>query len=322
MSFLISVLLAVLCAVLLWALLTKLFTLLTCGHADLTRRVDDKIVVITGGNAGIGFETALDLCKRGACVVIACRDVKRGEKAERDIRKAVSNAKVNFMPLDLFSFKSIERFVSAFASRYAKVDILINNAGIMQNDKLELTGDMMEQTLQANYFSPFYLTKLMIPLLEKSQQGRIINVGSMLYLAGKVNVSKLADLQNDISGKNPDVYSDSKLLLAMWTRQLARRLTGTGITANYVHPGLVKTKLVNSNSIIWNLFIWLAAKSPYQGAQTSIHLAIHPTGLSVSGGYFQDCWNLPWIRARDQAQNLELWNETERIIADRIAERS
>lgn len=205
-----------------------------------------KTAIITGANCGIGFETALNLAKRRARVILACRSAINGEKAVLSIRKRTNNQNVEFYELDLSSLASVHAFSQRILDQEPHVDILINNAGVMYPG-YSATEDGLELHMAVNHLGHFLLTNLLLERLKESQESRIINVSSILYKNCEkfdfedVNCSKEECMNSKQYGKN--AYAQSKLANILFTRELARRLKNTGVTANVVSPGLVQTNL-------------------------------------------------------------------------------
>ncbi|KAJ6643777.1 Retinol dehydrogenase 12 [Pseudolycoriella hygida] len=251
-------------------------------------RIDGKIVIITGANCGIGRETALDLAKRGARVYLACRDVAKADAARTDIIQQTGNVCVFVKKLDLTSFESIRKFVEDFKKCETKLHILINNAGVMAIKNREMTTDGLEMQLGTNHFGHFLLTNLLLDIMKASAPARIINVSSMAHRPRKINRD---DLQLEKSYSKWPAYCQSKLANILFTRELAKRLRGTNVTANSLHPGVVRTELSRHLAIVRFAALPLHAftKTPKSGAQTSIMLAVDPNLEGVTGKYFADC---------------------------------
>lgn len=196
-------------------------------------RIDGKIVIITGANSGIGKETAIDLARRGGKIYIACRDIKRGEDALIEIREKSGSTNVHFLQMDLASMDSIREFSRRFHSVENNLHILINNAGIMACPKA-LTKDGFEMQLGTNHLGHFLLTNLLLDLLKASAPSRVVVVSSCLHQIGRI---KKDDLNSEKSYWKWTVYGQSKLANILFAKELARRLQGTGVTVNALHPG-------------------------------------------------------------------------------------
>ncbi|XP_069552651.1 retinol dehydrogenase 12-like [Brachyistius frenatus] len=251
-------------------------------------RLDGKTVVITGANTGIGKETAIDLAKRGAKVIIACRDMEKAGAAVKEIKESSGSDSVACMKLDLSDTKSIREFAEAINRDEQKLNILINNAGVMVCPYGK-TADGFEMQIGVNHMGHFLLTHLLIDLIKRSAPARIITVSSMAHSWGSIN---LEDINSEKSYDKGRAYSQSKLANVLFTRSLARRLEGTGVTAYVLHPGVVQTDLWRHLSGFQQLVMKVVSpftKNSVQGAQTSIYCAVEPSLEKESGGYYSDC---------------------------------
>jgi NAD(P)-dependent dehydrogenase (short-subunit alcohol dehydrogenase family) len=247
----------------------------------LMSEMKNKICVVTGSNSGIGKETALSLAKMSAHVVMVVRNQGRGEKARLEIVKQTGNNSIDLMICDLSSMNSIRRFAQEFKRKYDRLDVLVNNAGAMFN-KREVTPEGFERTLAVNYLGPFLLTHELMDLLKSSAPSRIINVSSGLAKNGKVDLEDLQSEKNYAGTKayarvRAPVYANTKLMLMIFTYELARRLKGSGVTANVLMPGFVATNLgKNSGSFSSSLMFKMVRPmqvSAKKGAETSVYLA-------------------------------------------------
>ncbi|MFX1418186.1 MAG: SDR family oxidoreductase [Promethearchaeota archaeon] len=243
-----------------------------------------KVCIVTGANSGIGKATALGLAKLDAHVVMLCRDKFRGEDAQSEIIDATGNESIDLLLADLTSHQSIRNFVSNFQKKYDKLNVLINNAGINPSKRYE-TVDGIEKTLAVNTLAPYLLTNLLMPTLKNSIPARIINVVSAVQ-SKSINFDNLQLKRHFRSWK---AYSQSKTALILITYEFARRLEGSGITVNCLHPGGVKTNITRDYKGIIKFFtkvIFSFAKSPEEGAETSLYLATSPDVENLSGKYF------------------------------------
>ncbi|CAB3233335.1 unnamed protein product [Arctia plantaginis] len=277
-------------------------------------KIKDKVVIITGSNTGVGYATAEDLAMRGAKVILACRNPQRGLAARDKIIQSTGNKKIIFKQLDLSSFKSVRDFADDILKSESRLDILINNAGIL-NVGNYLTADKLPIEAQVNHFSPFLLTMLLLPLLKSSAPSRIINVSSIFYIFGNVdNLDK--QTKSSILGRYVErVYSNTKLANILFTRKLSEHLKSTRVTANCLHPGAVSTDLFRNRRFTDLWFSWFINLTANQGAQTSIYLAIDPSLDSVSGKYFSNCREVtPIKKARDDNAAERLWSLSEDIV--------
>lgn len=203
------------------------------GQYDKDTRIDGKVVIITGANSGIGKETAIDLAKRGGKIYIACRDKKRGEDAMKEIKEKSESDEIYFLKLDLASIDSIKNFSEEFLNLETNLHILINNAGVMACPR-SFTKDGFEMHFGTNHLGHFLLTNLLLDILKASAPSRVVVVSSLFHIVGKIR-------KNDLFGETFYfrwfAYASSKLANILFTRELAKRLAGTGVTANSLHPG-------------------------------------------------------------------------------------
>ena len=249
-----------------------------------------KIVIVTGANAGIGKATAAALADKGATVVLACRSKERGETALNAL-SCVNGRCFARMHLDLADLDSIRAFAASFTERYGRLDVLINNAGIL-GGRRTTTKQGFEMAFGVNYLGAFLLTMLLLPLLEQSEQGRVVMMTSIAH--GWVDV-RFDDL-NYTHGYNRFLaYGHSKLCNLLFTRALSEKLRARGsrVTINAVHPGIVATDIVVNR--VTGRFRWVADLmrlfflSCDEGAETSVYLASEPSLSRVSGEYFVNC---------------------------------
>ncbi|XP_062252710.1 retinol dehydrogenase 12 isoform X2 [Platichthys flesus] len=277
-------------------------------------RLDGKTALITGANTGIGRETARDLVMRGARVIMACRDVEKGEEAAASIRAANPDADVEVRELDLADTCSIRAFAQEFLREVNRLHILINNAGVMMCPYTK-TVDGFEMHIGVNHLGHFLLTSLLIGLLKRSAPARIVVVSSLAHNFGWV---RFHDLHSQGSYNSGLAYCQSKLANVMFTRELARRLKGTNVTVNSVHPGTVNSDLIRHSTLmtIFMTFFSTFVKTPREGAQTSIYCAVAEELHSVSGKHFSDCapaFVAPQGRSEETARRL--WDVSCELLA-------
>jgi len=280
-----------------------------------TDKMRGKICIVTGSNSGIGKETALALANMGATVVMVVRNRERGEEARAEIVKETGSDAVRVMICDVSSMDAIRQFVKEFRIGYDRLDVLINNAGAFFS-KRQTTVDDFERTLAVNYLGPFLLTHELLPLLKSSAPSRIINVGSGLATSGKVPFD---DLQHEKKYNGMKAYANSKLMLTMFTYELARHLEESGVTVNVLEPGFVATNLGrNSGSLLLSFGykmmrpIQISAK---KGAETSVYLASAPEVESVTGKCFsklQETETSPV--SHDQQVQRRFWDATAQLL--------
>lgn len=278
-----------------------------------------KVIIVTGANTGIGFMTAKELAQRGARVILGCRNQEKGTTARDSIIAATGNNDVHFKHLDLASLTSVRTFADDIIKNEKQLDILINNAGIIETNHVK-TEDGLSLIMQSNHFGPFLLTSLLLPLLKTSAPSRIVNVSSVVYSSGKIDFDNLNfEKDTEKSFNMIKAYENTKLCNVLMTLELARRLEGTGVTANCLHPGVVATDLlITLKKSWWRYFIPLMKpfmKTPWEGAQTSIFLAASPKVEGVTGKYYVNCResNLA-ARARDKDVARKLWELSEKLV--------
>lgn len=245
-----------------------------------------KTVLITGANTGIGRATALALAGMGAEVVMLCHTRERGQKAMEEIKKESGNPDINLLVADLSLQTDVRRAAAEFAARYSKLHVLINNAGVILPNRV-VTGDGLECTLAVNYLAPFLLTNLLLDRLKAAAPARIINVASGVQMA-----IAFADLQGEKRYGSLRAYGKSKTALILFTYELARRLAGTGVTANCLHPGDVRTGIFRHYTGLFKFFLSISGplmRSPEKGARTPVYLASSPKVENVTGQYFVNC---------------------------------
>ncbi|XP_037037853.1 retinol dehydrogenase 13-like [Bradysia coprophila] len=272
-------------------------------------RAENKVVIVTGSSGGIGKETALDLASRGATVYMACRDMQKCEQARLQIIDKTKNSKVYARKLDLASLESVRNFVKEFLEEEERLDILINNAGVMNLPRWE-TEDGFEMQLGVNHLGHFLLTNLLLDTLKASAPSRIVVVASMVYSLG---VIRKDDLNSKKSYNKFTAYFQSKLANVLFAKELSKRLEGTGVTCNSLHPGVVQTELMRYQTIVSKLVIpfRICLKSPKSGAQTQLMVALDPDLEKVSGKYFENCtMEEESSVAKDDEMAKWLWNKS------------
>ncbi|OBZ11583.1 short-chain dehydrogenase [Bacillus sp. FJAT-27264] len=271
-----------------------------------------KVVIITGANAGMGLATTVELARKGARVIMACRSHKRGEEALVAARQQSGSEEIELMLLDLSSLDSIRSFAQEFAARYSVLDVLINNAGVVST-KRQLTADGFEMDLGVNHLGHFLLTNLLLERLQAAEQGRIVVVASGAYKIGSMHYEDPTLSRGFNLAK---AYARSKLANILFTRELASRLQGTQITVNSVHPGAVGTSIgVNRDTGFGSSVMKLMSYfflTPEQGADTALYLATAPELRQVTGEYYyrRKIKELS-PRATDSAEAKRLWQWSE-----------
>ncbi|XP_037342275.2 retinol dehydrogenase 12 isoform X2 [Pungitius pungitius] len=275
------------------------------GVCSSTASLEGKVALITGANTGIGKETALELAVRGARVIMACRNVDKGEEAADSIRAAYPEAQVEVRELDLADTCSIRAFAQKFLAEVNHLHILINNAGVMMCPYTK-TIDGFEMHIGVNHLGHLLLTSLLIGLLKRSAPARIVVVSSLAHNFGWI---RFHDLHSQGSYNSGLAYCQSKLANVLFTRECARKLRGTGVTVNSVHPGTVNSDLTRHSTLMTIFFTVFSTflKTPREGAQTSIYCAVADELHSISGKHFSDCapaFVAPQGRSEDTARRL------------------
>ena len=274
--------------------------------------MNGKVCVVTGANSGIGRVAAIDLAGRGATVVLICRSHARGSPVMEEIEKRGGNAAL--LIADLASQRQVREVTAAFLKRFDRLDVLINNAGVAGwGTRLE-TEDGLEATFAINHLAPFLMTNLLLDTLKASAPARVVTVSSAAH---KNFALELDDLQGERRYSAFGAYSRSKLANILFTHELSRRLEGTGVTANCLHPGVVATGIFR-NLPGWMRFILTSplVLSPERGADTMIYLATAPEIAEVSGKYFVKRKPVPSSRASCDAETARrLWWASEVLTA-------
>ena len=273
-----------------------------------------KTIVITGANSGIGKVTTRELAKGGATVIMACRNMESANAVAEEIRGVSGNEGISVVHLDLASFASVHACAETIAASHDRIDVLLNNAGTYTQGNTT-TADGIHPTMQANYFSPFLLTNLLLPMVKASKAGRIVNVSSAMYAIGRLDLRQ----KSFIVAKNGfSAYAASKLAMLLFTMELAERLAGSHVTANALHPGLVDTKIMRLDKwygFFINRYMDWNAIDAEEGAKTSIYLSSSEEVAGVSGKYFAACAEKPAnLSPRRLALQKPLWEKTNTIV--------
>lgn len=278
-----------------------------------------KTVIITGGNTGIGKATALHLARRGARVILACRNRSKAEGAVAHIQKETGNSDVLYMQLDLASLKSVHCFSETFLKTESRLDLLINNAGLVADGRTE---DGFGVEFGVNHLGHFLLTCLLLERLKESDGGRVVTVASMAYRWGHIDLETLSVNKHlgtgSFSWQFFQAYCNSKLCNVLFTLELAKRLRGSSVTCYCVHPGVVRTELSRYVSLWQKIFIEPVARflflDPETGAQTTLHCCLQE-GLEPLSGHYFSCCDVQKVcaHARDEAVAQKLWEVSEKL---------
>ena len=260
-----------------------------------------RVVMVTGANAGMGKEIVFALAGMGATVVMVCRDSGRGEAARREVQERSGSGDVELLVADLSSQQSIRNLVSEFAASHDRLHVLVNNAGITQPRRIE-TADGLESVFATNHLGPFLLTNLLLPLLTASAPSRVVTVASGAHTMGKIDFD---DVQASRRYNEIAVYNQSKLANLLFTYELARRIAGTGVSANAADPGFVKTNL--RVPFPYSIFSFMRGAA-VDGARPAVFLASSPEVGGVSGRYFGRKGEVRSSKASlDEADARRLW---------------
>jgi NAD(P)-dependent dehydrogenase (short-subunit alcohol dehydrogenase family) len=273
---------------------------------------ENPICLITGATEGVGRVTALELARKGFTIVLAARNPSKAAALQKEIEMSTANGRCDYIVADLGSLGQVHQLANTFRRRYATLDVLINNAGVFLPSRT-VTEDGYEVMFQVNYLSPFFVTNLLLPELQKSEQGRIINLSSSVYTIGKFDPN---GLQNVAVGEKHfsalGRYAATKLFVIMFTEELARRLQASSVTANAVHPGIVRTRMMLHAPGALRLVSYLSLPfsiSPFEGARTSVYLASSPEVTGISGQYFTKSKTAVVKNKSDTAENrMLLWD--------------
>ncbi len=241
-----------------------------------------KVCMVTGANSGIGKATALGLARLGATVVMACRDQGRGDAARTEIQAASGNTAVEVALVDLSSQDSIRAMVADFMARYSRLDVLVNNAAVFKPART-MAPDGLETMFATNHLGPFLLTNLLLDTLRASASARILTV-----TAPSTTRLNFDDLQGEKRFRPLIAFGASKMCNLLFTYELARRLKGSGITVNAVHPGVVKSSLMKDAPLPVRWLTRLVGRSPEEAAETLVYLASSPEVAGVTGTFFKD----------------------------------
>ena len=273
-----------------------------------------KLALVTGANTGIGRITARELARRGAHVVITCRNLERAQGVLDEIRAAPIRGQVDFIPLDLGSFESIHACAKTFLAMGLPLHLLVNNAGLAGAKGLTQSG--FEMTFGVNHVGTFLLTQLLTNVLKASAPARIVTVASRAHLRSKgIDWQAVREPGKTLTGY-PE-YCTSKLANVLFSAELARRLQGTGVNTYALHPGVVATDVWRSVPWPFNVLMKLGMISAEEGAQTSLHCATSPDVANETGLYYDKCKVKPISQiAQNQALARELWDRSEAWIRE------
>ena len=278
-----------------------------------------RICAVTGASSGLGYETALELARMNATVVLLCRSAERGERAREQIAAQTGNRDLHVVRCDHADLDSVRAAAAELLERFDALHVLVNNAGLMIMQR-RITVDGLEETFQVNHLSGFLLTALLRARLEASAPARVVMVSSLAHKAG--TTLDFDDLQSERHYDGWYAYGRSKLANILFTYELARRLEGSGVTANALHPGLVRTGFGRNNGLALRAFMTVVysppiAVSPRRGARTQVWLASSPEVEGVSGRYFASLEERRSSQpSYDRASQRRLWEASELLLAE------
>jgi NAD(P)-dependent dehydrogenase (short-subunit alcohol dehydrogenase family) len=278
-----------------------------------------KVVVITGANTGVGLETAVGVAQQGATTVLACRNQAKAEEAAHEVTRRTWNDDVHVVSLDLADLASVRKAADEILTRWDRLDVLDNNAGGTWSQRQE-TAQGLEYTMGVCHLAHFYLTRLLLDRLQATAPARVINVTSVGHHAAFKGM-RFDDLQSEKRYDGMEVYCRAKLANVLFTRELARRMGDTKVTANTAHPGWVRSRFGMDGDTTGGSAFGFKAMRPFQisprtGAKTSVYLATSSDVTTRTGEY--------WVRskpghmgrhAKDDAAARRLWDDSEQILA-------
>jgi retinol dehydrogenase-12 len=285
----------------------------------MTWNIEGKQVLLTGASRGIGRATALGLAKQGANLSLLVRNRELGEKVIEEIRAqggGSTKARIDLFVADLSSMKEVRRVAAEYIEKHDRLEVLLNNAGAINMDR-EVTVDGYERTFATNHLAYFLLTTLLLDLVKKSAPARIISVASEAHRQGKLDFDDLMYEKRGYSGFG--AYGTSKLANILFTRELSKKLEGTNITANSLHPGVIASGFGRNNQGVFG-FIMRNLAGPFlgseeSGAKTSVYLATSPDVEGKTGLYFKSSHeSTPTAQARDDAAAERLWKVSEELV--------
>lgn len=272
-------------------------------------------MLLTGATEGIGKAAARELFTRGATLVLVARNRDKGERLVAELEATRKNAPVDLLIGDLSNLADVRAVAAAFRQKHDRLHVLVNNAGALFKDHA-LSKDGIEMTFALNHMAYFLLTQELLELLKSTPGARVVSTSSHAHRGGRVDIETIATRPNRKAGFS--AYCDSKLANILFTKELARRLLGTNVSANCFHPGFVKSGFGVSNSGLYGSAYGLASsllgRTPERGAQTLLFLATSPAAASFSGDYFyENRLSSPAKSGRDEALAKRLWQLSERL---------
>lgn len=285
--------------------------------------MQSKVVIITGGNAGIGKHTAIGLAKEGITVVLFCRNESKGKAAQTEIQQLMPSSNIDLIICDLASLQSVQKAAAKFRMKYNRLDLLINNAGLFL-DYLNKTEDGLETQFQVNHLAHFYLTQLLIDLLQSSAPARIVNVSSAAHRGRTMDFEQLPYGAEKYNGL--EVYGQTKLANVLFAYELTRRYAQKGVNAFALHPGVVRTQIGQKHSKGWVNWGWklltslpIFTISEEKGAATSLYAALAPELEGKGGKYLKDCKVIKSTKqSYNEATAQRLWELSEQLLEEKM----
>ena len=277
--------------------------------------MNGKTVLVTGATSGIGLEASVQLAALGAHVAIVARNSEKGERAVADIEARSGSTRVSLFSCDMSSLAAVRELARSVQTAHSRLDVLVNNAGSVSPTR-QTTVDGFEQTFAVNHLAPFLLTNLLLDLVKRTTRARIVNVASEAHRSGTIDFDDLQFERGGYTGVR--AYNRSKLANILFTNELARRLAGTSVTANSLHPGVVATNIWSRapwylQPIIFPLRLFMI--SPQRGGETIVYLASSADVEGKSGGYYVKNRLVPTTpAAADAAAATKLWDLSERLV--------
>lgn len=301
------------------ALIIKVFCKLTTGICTCNNQLVSKVVIVTKVDEEIGYETAKNLAERGARVIVASSNEDRGTAARDEIIASTGNRDVHYRELDFTSLRSVRAFADGVIRDEKRLDVLINNGSVCDTNYSK-TEDGLLLGMQINYFGPFLLTSLLLPLLKASAPSRIINMSTIAHRTGNIDLDNLnMEGETEQTFNYKQAYRNAKLCNVLTTVELAQILKGTGVTVNSANPGASPSDVFPVLEMSWLCFlkpiVKFFFKTSWEGAQTFIYLAVSPEVDDVSGKHFADCHkaNVSNI-SQDRRLTQKLWDVSERLV--------
>ncbi|XP_045103526.1 retinol dehydrogenase 11-like isoform X2 [Portunus trituberculatus] len=301
---------------------------LRSGQANTSVSLKGKTIIVTGASAGIGKEAARDFARRGARVIMACRNLQKASKVASDIEASTGSKSVVVRELDTSSLSSVRSFAARILAEERRLDVLVLNAGIGGPAERVLTSDNLELTMATNHFGHFLLANLLLGLLKDSQPSRVVVVASMAHNGVKTLDIENLNFKHEGSFKTMKAYSQTKACNILFARQLAAMLKDSGVVVNSLCPGLVLTEIFDkSNGLVLKYLLNFAAniagKTPEQGAQTIIHLAVSEDTATISGEFFENCKvaKVATDLVLDDGMAKKLWEASETLVGLQPEER-